>query len=195
MQASGEVRIESSVINVNTSERRGEKWKAETFHHHGWEKNVNLRMDIGYQRSPDHSVIVRRRGRVGRRERHTCAWFLCSAVSQGLLLCSLYGEGGEGNIYRSPIVLAEVVDDVVHKPCSCRAPVSSIELLARGNEIASGVHFVRAFDLTQDKHQDCSAKWNETRHTAAATRARAPIGRLLTPGSSSGGVSMMPDEE
>ena len=63
---------------------------------------------------------------------------------------------------QSPIVLTDIIADIVHKPCSCWAPVSSIELLARDDEIASGVHFMRAFNLTQDEHQGDSVKQNRT---------------------------------
>lgn len=48
------------------------------------------------------------------------------------------------------MVLAEVIDDVIHEPRSRWAPVSSTERLARGNEISRSVHLVSTFNLARD---------------------------------------------
>ena len=66
-------------------------------------------------------------------------------------VCGLSREGEEFAKDGRPLFLAEVVDDIVHEMCSCRAPGISIELLTRGNEISSSVHLVCTFNLTQDK--------------------------------------------
>jgi hypothetical protein len=132
-------------------------------------------------------------GRIGSREWHTLVWFLRSTVTDGFLLCGLCGVGAECTKHRTPVLLAEVVDDIIHESYGRRAPVISIEV-ANSNEVSSFVHLVCTFDLPR-KYQGGSAWEGGVQNTAAAARARMPNGRFPTPGSSSGMGSIMPDEE
>ena len=154
-----DVSYESSVTTVNTSEKRGEEWRSGM-------------MDIGYevtkclvivsrsekrgekQRSwtnePGHSVVVSRGGRVRRREWNAFARFVWDAVIHSLLLHGLWREGRECVENRIPMLLIKVVGDIIHEPCGRWAPGVAVELLARGNEISSSVHFVCTFNLARD---------------------------------------------
>ena len=88
-----------------------------------------------------------RRGGIRRREWDTFAWFVRSTIMYGLLLCGSYREGGECAKNSVPMLLAEVVSNVVHEPSGCRAPGIAIEPFTGVDEIASNVHLVRTFNL------------------------------------------------
>lgn len=120
-------------------------------------------------------------------------WFMWNTVVYGLLLHSSCGEGPEHAKNGVPMPLGEVVGDVVHELRRRRAPGITTKWLTRGNEISSGVHLVRTFNLPQGSIRVVALK-EKHGHTPAVTRARTPNGRFPTPGSSYGTGSMMPDE-
>jgi hypothetical protein len=67
-----------------------------------------------------------------------------------LLLCNLRGEDAERTKHRRPVLLMEVVGNIIHETGSRRAPGFSVEWLARGNEVPGRIHLVGAFNLTRD---------------------------------------------
>ena len=142
---------------------------------------------------PRYSVVTGRGGRIGSREWHTPMWFLQNTVTDGFLLCGSCRVGPERTKHRTPVLLAKVVDNIIHELHSRRAPVISIEV-ANSNEVSSFVHLVCIFDLPRT-YQGGSAQEGGTQHTAAAARARMPNGRFLTPGSSSGMGFIILDEK
>ena len=75
-----------------------------------------------------------------------------NTVTCGLLLNGSDGEGGECVKNGMPLLLVDIVNNVAHEPCSCRAPGVSIKSLggSGGNEIPGGVHLVGTFDLGEN---------------------------------------------
>ena len=65
----------------------------------------------------------------------------------GLILYDSYREGAECAKNSVPMLLTEVISDVVHEPSSCQAPGITIELFTRVDEITGNVHLVRTFNL------------------------------------------------
>ena len=71
----------------------------------------------------------------------------CNAVVDGLVPDGLCRGGVECTKKGVPVLFTQVIDKIVHEPCSCQAPEFSVELLARGNEISTCMHFVGTFNL------------------------------------------------
>ena len=101
--------------------------------------------------SPGCSFVVSGsgRGRVRLRERETLIRSFGNAITSCLLLCGLHGEGAERVKERIPVLLVQIVNDVVHELCRLRAPGVRAELLTGQNKIPSGVQFVCTFDLNR----------------------------------------------
>jgi hypothetical protein len=103
-------------------------------------------MDIRYRRQ---SIIVSGRWRVRRREWDAFIHIFRNIVGDGLFLHDSCREGVKCTEDRIPMLLIEVIDEIVHKLRSRWAPEFGIELLARSNEISSGIHLVSTFNLKQ----------------------------------------------
>ena len=108
----------------------------------GESRSKDQRLGSRDGRSPRRSTIMRRRGRVRGREWYAFMGFFRCTVNYGLLLLFSGGEGRKRIKDGAPMLLAEVVGNVVHVPCGCWTAEISTEVLGGCNEITGNAHLV-----------------------------------------------------
>ena len=95
----------------------------------------------------EHSIVTRGGRRIGWGEWNTFTRFLRCAVVHSLLTRNSNGEDRKCGKDRVPVLLAEVVRDVVHVSSSPWPPELRVELVSGFDEVTSCVRLVCAFNL------------------------------------------------
>ena len=96
------------------------------------------------------SIITRRRWQIRGGEWYAFTWFFRRTILHGLLFLDLFGKDRKRTKDEIPLFLTKIVGDILQKSCSPGATKISIKLLARLNEITSGIHLVCTFNLPKD---------------------------------------------